>query len=167
MQQSNYNRTPDISSAPQQLQQLTNMMQSQQDRQQNREREHLRPDGKKWPSLYVGNLPDKSFFDLDLLKFFSSAGFKIKTATVANDTDKNKSLGYGYISFAEESELERCLSTMNNALCHDRMIILNRQGEKNFNPKANIIIRNLSKTVTQNDVYQAFSKFGKIHSCKL
>jgi hypothetical protein len=45
----------------------------------------LRPDGKRWPSLYVGNLPEKSFFDLDLKKVFESRGYNVKAATVASD----------------------------------------------------------------------------------
>jgi len=68
----------------------------------------------------VGNLPDKSFFDLDLKKFFENHGFKIKAATVASDVGKIKSLGYGYIAFFDEEELEKCLVKMNNVTIQDR-----------------------------------------------
>lgn len=54
------------------------------------------------PSLYVGNLPEKSYFDLDLKKFFEQKNFKVKSATVISDPKTNKLLGYGYITFGDE-----------------------------------------------------------------
>lgn len=132
------------------------MMQQETAQQQARVNNHNRPDGKKWPSLYVGNLPEKSFFDLDIKKFFENAGFKIKAATVASNATKSGTLGYGYVSFHDETELERCLTTMNNATCQDKQIVLNRQGELVRNPQANIIIRNIPKQVSQQEIYKAF-----------
>jgi len=82
----------------------------------------------------VGNLPEKSFFDLDIKKFFEKAGFKVKSATVASNTTKTGTLGFGYVSFHDEAELERCLKTMNNAPCQDKAIVLNKQGELVRNP---------------------------------
>jgi polyadenylate-binding protein len=49
------------------------------------------------PSLYVDNLPKESFFDLDLYKFVSSKGYKIKSAKVVLDRKTCKSRGYGYL----------------------------------------------------------------------
>lgn len=62
----------------------------------------------------MGNLPDKSFFDLDLKKVFESRGYNVKAATVASDSTKTKTLGYGYVSFHDDVELEKCLKEMNN-----------------------------------------------------
>ena len=86
----------------------------------------MRADGQKWPSLFVGNIPDKAFFDLDLKKHFEDRGYKIKAATVASDAGKTKSLGYGYLTFYDDSELERCLISMNNTMIKDKYIIVNR-----------------------------------------
>lgn len=96
----------------------------------------------------MGNLPEKSFFDLDIKKFFEGHGFKIKAATVASDATKSKTLGYGYVTFFDDAELERCLATMNNAMIKDKQVILNRQGDLQKDPLANIIVRNLAKHVT-------------------
>lgn len=63
----------------------------------------------------MGNLPDKSFFDLDMKKFFEGHGFNVKSATVASDATKARSLGHGYVSFHDEAECTRCLTTLNNA----------------------------------------------------
>jgi hypothetical protein len=35
--------------------------------------------------VYVGNLPRDSFYDLDLYKYFSSRGYKIKGAKVVTE----------------------------------------------------------------------------------
>ena len=105
----------------------------------------------------MGNLPEKSFFDLDLKKFFEGHGYKIKAATVASDSNKTKTLGYGYVTFYDEEELERCLSQLNNVVIQDKQVILNRQGDFTKDPLANIIIRNLSKNTTQQDIYSKFA----------
>lgn len=41
-----------------------------------------KPEKQRFFSLYVGNLPEKSFFDLDLQKIFEQKGYKVKSATV-------------------------------------------------------------------------------------
>lgn len=50
---------------------------------------------------------------------------------------------------------------MNNCTIGGRSVILNKQGDSNkFDKKANIIVRNLSKEVTQNEVFEMFKQFG-------
>lgn len=56
---------------------------------------------------------------------------------------------YGYVSFNEESDLEKCLLGMNNLSVQGHQIVLNRQGDNTRNPQANIIIRNIPKTLNQ------------------
>jgi polyadenylate-binding protein len=41
------------------------------------------------------------------------------------------------------------------------------QGFKNFDPLANVFVRNLAKEVTQNQLYKMFEAFGPIQSAKL
>jgi len=36
-----------------------------------------REDKPRLPSIYVGNLPEENFYDLDLYKYFTSKGFKV------------------------------------------------------------------------------------------
>jgi polyadenylate-binding protein len=71
------------------------------------------------------------------------------------------------VTFAENSELERCLKEMNNIKVQSQSIILNRQGDNTRNPLANIIIQGIPKNLNQSDVYTVFKKFGDIKSCKL
>ncbi len=122
------------------------------------------------PSLHVGGLPDKGFYDLDLQQFFTQAGFKVVHATVASDPKSvnRKSLGYGYVSFAEESEMLRCLSEMNNKPCRDHTISLSKQvDQKNLDPKANVFVRNLDRALTQSQLHAHMAQFGSILSLRL
>lgn len=36
-----------------------------------------------------------------------------------------------------------------------------------YNPKANLLVKNLDKEVTQQDLFDSFKQFGEISSCKL
>ena len=51
----------------------------------------------KFPSLHVSNLPKESFFDLDFYKYFTSRGYKVKSAKVVMHKKTGKLLGYGYL----------------------------------------------------------------------
>lgn len=66
------------------------------------------------PSVYVGNLPTQSFYDLDLYKFFSSKGYKVVKSKVVLDKNTSKPRGYGYLSFYTQEEADRCIREMNN-----------------------------------------------------
>lgn len=103
-----------------------------------------------YPSLYVGNLPDKAFFDLDLKKLFEDRGYSVKNAKVISAPIKQEGKNpYGYVSLASEAEIVSCLAEMNNFNFKGQQLIINRQGDNVRNPDANIIIRNIPKHVTQ------------------
>lgn len=105
---------------------------------------------------------------MELQKFFQERGYQVKSATVVNDPlKKTGQHSYGYVSFADQAEMERCLREMNNADIKGNAIILNKQGDNYRNPQANVIIKNIPKHIQQNEVYQFFTNFGIIKSCKL
>lgn len=57
---------------------------------------------------------------------------------------------------------------MNNALVKGLPIRLSMKYEnKSFDEKANILIKNVDRAVTQQQMYELFQSFGKIISCKL
>lgn len=120
------------------------------------------------PSIYCGNLPKEAFYDLDLYKVFQLNKHPIVKAKVVIDKKTGKSLGYGYICFYKMEDAERCLKEMNNHLVRDKSIRLSMKYEnKAFDEKANILIKNIDKTVTQSQLFELFQNFGKIISCKL
>lgn len=60
------------------------------------------------------------------------------------------------------------MKEMNNTLIQNRPIFLSLQNDNvKFDAEANLIVRNLGKEVKQKEVYDLFSKFGSITSCKL
>ena len=56
------------------------------------------PPQKRDFSKIAGNLSDKTF-DLDLLKFFNTKGYKIASAKVMFDNETKRSKGFGYLNF--------------------------------------------------------------------
>jgi len=97
-------------------------------------------------TLYAGNLSDKTF-DLDLLKFFSTKGYKIASAKVMFDIESKRSKGFGYLNFYSQEEAIRCLEEMNNSEIDGRQVVLNKKKDNtsNFDSKANVLVRNLPK----------------------
>ena len=108
-------------------------------------------------SLFVGNLSDKTF-DLDLLKFFNSKGYKLASVKVMFNQETKRSKGFGYLNFYSQEEAEKCLSEMNNATIDDRCIVLNRKQDKisGFDKEANVLVRNLPKTTDQKELNEMF-----------
>ena len=49
---------------------------------------------------------------------------------------------------------------MNNCEIYGHSIVLSNTNNKNFNEKANILIKNIDKEVTQAELFNEFSKFG-------
>ena len=106
----------------------------------------------QFPSVYVGNLPTQSFYDLDLYKYFSTRNYKIQKSKVVLDKATSKPRGYGYITFYTQEEADRCIKEMNNSVLEGQAIRLSPQiqkGGQKYDEKANILIKNIDKEATQ------------------
>ena len=123
----------------------------------------------KFPSLYISNLPMQNFYDLDFYKFFTAKGYRVKTAKVVLNKRTSKLMGYGYLQFNTKEEADRCLNDMNNFVLHGQALrIVHSQPNKfEYNEKANLLIKNIDKAVSQQELFEAFKEFGTIVSCKL
>jgi RNA recognition motif-containing protein len=120
------------------------------------------------PSLYVSGLPLQNFLDLDFYKFFTSKGYKVKNAKVVIDSRTNKPRGYGYLQFVDPAEADRCLREMNNqTLMGNALRIVKSSSDPKFEKEANLLVKNIDKEVTQQEIYDKFSAFGNVVSCKL
>lgn len=117
-------------------------------------------------SLYIGNLSPKTF-DLDLYKFFKSRGYAIAGVKVMFSKESRQSRGYGYLNFYAAEEAERCLEGMNNAVIDGKQIVLSKKKDKDFDSKANVLVKNLPKEMDQNALKKLFDEFGTIKSAKL
>ena len=83
------------------------------------------------------------------------------------DQSSRKSRCFGYINFYQAEEAKRCLEEMNNTNIDGRQIVLNHKKSSDFDSNANVLVKNLPESMTQQDLTELFKQHGEIISCKL
>lgn len=119
-------------------------------------------------SLYVGDLhPDVS--EGTLFEIFNAVG-PVHSIRVNRDAVTRRSLGYAYVNFINPADAERTLDTMNNHEIKDRPCrIMWSQRDPSIRKSGvgNIFIKNLDPEIDHKALYDVFSDFGTILSCKV
>uniref|UniRef100_A0A1I7X6L3 Polyadenylate-binding protein n=1 Tax=Heterorhabditis bacteriophora TaxID=37862 RepID=A0A1I7X6L3_HETBA len=126
-------------------------------------------------SLYVGDLHPEVTESM-LFEKFSTAG-PVLSIRVCRDNASRLSLGYAYVNFQQPADVdvymviaERALDTMNfDSLNGKPMRIMwsQRDPAMRRSGAGNIFIKNLDKVIDNKSIYDTFSLFGNILSCKV
>ena len=119
-------------------------------------------------SLYVGELSLDVTEEMILEKFRQFG--PIMSIKVCRDKVTKESLGYAYVNFQNPADAERALDTMNYHPINGRQCrIMWCQPDPSLRRSGvgNIFIKNMDPAIDNKTLYDTFSAFGKVLSCKV
>lgn len=119
-------------------------------------------------SLYIGDL-DPEIGESVLYDLFKEIG-NVASIRVCRDAITRVSLGYAYVNFHNVDSAERAIAVLNGTVLNKRpcrIMWSRRDPSIRKSGVGNIFIKNLSPDVDHAGLYDLFSTFGNIYSCKL
>jgi polyadenylate-binding protein len=119
-------------------------------------------------SLYVGDLAS-AVTEAKLFEVFNAVG-PVASIRICRDAVTRRSRGYGYVNFHNPADAERALDTMNyNSIEGRPCRLMWKQSDPNLRKSGlgNIFVKNLDESIDNKQLYDTFSLFGNILSCKV
>ncbi|MES1914861.1 MAG: hypothetical protein MHM6MM_006889 [Cercozoa sp. M6MM] len=119
-------------------------------------------------SLYVGDLlPNVT--DTAIFEIFNAVG-QLNFVRVVRDSQTHKSLGYAYVNYMSADDAERALNTLNFTPIMGRpcrIMWSQRDPTLRKSNAGNVFVKNLDASIDNKTLYDSFSVFGSILSCKI
>ncbi|XP_063232630.1 ELAV-like protein 4 isoform X2 [Bacillus rossius redtenbacheri] len=112
-------------------------------------------------NLIVNYLP-QTMTQEDMRSLFSSIG-EVASCKLVRDKLTGQSLGYGFVNYSRSEDAEKAISSLNGLRLQNKTIKVSHARPSSEAIKgANLYVSGLPKTMTQQELEDLFSPFGKI-----
>lgn len=120
-------------------------------------------------TLYITDL-SPIMTEAHLYRFFTEYG-PVKSIRVVKDNVSRRSLGYAFVRFTNSEDARKALGDTGPKFIDGRPIrVLPFEpdpSQRKYNHECNIFIKNVDPMITSESLYETFSAFGNIVSCKI
>jgi len=104
-----------------------------------------------------------------LFEIFNAIG-PVQSIRVCRDISTRRSLGYAYVNFHSVADAEKAIDTMNNTEIMGkpcRIMWSQRDPSARKSGTGNVFVKNLDPSIGHKELFDYFSNFGPILSCKV